>query len=105
MRRVEVNPNLAVLGVAVSVLSYWALFFTKNNISVSSPYEVINPYIVSIYKTIWYLSFFIFLQSVIIIVNGEYNKKESNYLFWVQIIIIFLSEWANIVQSIMQSFK
>jgi hypothetical protein len=100
--KLELNPNLATLGLTVSLLIYLFLQFTKEIITINY-FTLYYPsiYLIVLYKILWYLSIFIFLQCSIIIVNNKYDEKESNKVFLIQVALILLSEgWA-----MLESFK
>jgi len=92
-------------GIGASILILCSLWFTQSLITVNDvfldkiDYSKANYPLIITYRISYYLSIFLFLQCSIIFISGEYNKIDSNILFWLQLTILLLSEGGALIQS------
>lgn len=94
-----------LIGVGGSIFVLCLLWSTQSLITINSvyldkiDYRNANYPLIITYRISYYLSIFIFIQSAIVFINGEYNKKESNALFWLQLSILILFEGGALIKS------
>ena len=91
--------NKAYIGFIISIILYFIEDSTKYVITINpfNPVDV-NIYLLYLFRIGWYVIILSFLQSSLIIINGKYIEKEQTRLFYVQILLIILSEFGSYSQ-------
>ena len=92
----DINYKYLVISYSISIICYYFVFFTRQNITVDLPIQIanplINPYIILIYKVIWYFSLFTFFLGSFIMIRG-YNEETINIAWYFTFAYIIMTEW------------